>query len=85
MASLLSGGKKSVKIIFWIISPFLFFGILRFWWIIFGYMYGLILVALVGKNYLSVIAVISFLTALISAIVSFYFLYKLFKKNFIED
>jgi len=79
------GDKKSVKIVFWVISPFLFFGILRFWWIIFGYLYGLILISILGVDYLGVIAVLSFLTALCSAIASFYYLYKLFRKNFIQE
>ena len=80
----LSDERRIVKIAFWFISPLVFWGILRFWLIVFGYVYGLCFIAILGENYSIMISVFAFITALVVTIISFWVLYRLLRKNFID-
>ena len=68
MISLLGGDKRNVKIAFWVIAPLLFSVMLYFYGIIFGYVYGLILVAIIGEDYSGLVATIVFITSFVFSI-----------------
>ena len=77
--------KKTLKILFWCITPILFLAFFRLFWLVFGFIYGALLALLLGSRYTDIIAVVSFLTALVFTVLTYRWLYLQFKKHIIGN
>lgn len=77
--------KKTLTILFWIITPVLFFVFFRMFWVIFGLVYGGLVSWVLGLRFTAAIAVVSSLTALVFAILTCRYIYGQFKKHIIGD
>ena len=77
--------KKALKILFWCITPILFFVFLRLFWVLFGFIYGGLLSLVLGSRFIDIIAVFSFLTSLVFTVLTCRWLYLQFKKHIIGN
>ena len=75
--------KKTLKILFWCITPLLFLAFFRLFWLIFGFVFGGLVSLLFGSPFTDIIAVASFLTALIFTVLTFRWLYLQFKEHIV--
>ena len=76
--------KRTLTFLFWCLAIFIFAAFLRLFWILFHFVYGTILVWILGKKFEGVIAALAFLTALIFSIATFRYIYLQFRKHIID-
>ena len=76
--------KRIAKIMFWCFTPFFFAAFMRFFFLIFNYIYGTLIVILLGKKYAYIITAIAFVTSLFFTIAVCSFLWKEYKKHILE-
>jgi hypothetical protein len=74
---------KTLKILFWCITPLLFLAFFRLFWLVFGFIYGGLLSLILGEPFSGLITVMSIATALIFTILTCRYLYQQFKKHII--
>jgi hypothetical protein len=76
--------KRIAKIVFWCFTPFFFAAFMRFFYMIFKYIYGTFLVFIFGKKYADIITVIAIITSLFFTLAVCSFLWKEYKKHILE-
>jgi len=76
--------KRIAKIMFWCFTPFFFAAFMRFFYMIFKYIYGTFLVFIFGKKYADIITVIAIITSLFFTLAVCSFLWKEYKKHILE-
>ena len=67
--------KKTLKILFWCITPLLFLAFFRLFWLVFGFIFGGLVSWLFGSQFTDIIAVVSFLTSLAFTVLTYRWLY----------
>jgi len=77
--------SKKLKILFWCLSPVLFPAFMRFFWIIFNFVYGAGLVYIFGEEHEGSIFFLTFISSIVFAIGTYRYLYINFKKHFLEE
>jgi len=77
--------KRIAKIIFWCFTPLFFAVFLRFFFMIFNFIYGTILRLVFGKQYGDIITVIALITALFFTVAVCLMLWKQYKKHILES
>lgn len=75
--------EKTLKILFWCITPFLFLAFFRLFWLVFGFIYGGLLSLILGSQFTGYITVVSIATALIFTGLTFRYVYRQFNKHII--
>ncbi|MGD8961781.1 MAG: hypothetical protein PVH43_04670 [Desulfobacterales bacterium] len=81
--NLFSNEKRTLKILFWCISPFLFLAFFRLFWLVFGFIYGGLLSLILGSQLRGLITIVSIATALVFTILTYRYVYQQFKKHII--
>ena len=81
--NLMGDEKKTLKILFWCLTPFVFLAFFRLFWLFFGFIYGGLLSLVLGSQFTGIIAVFSFLTSLVFTVLTCRWLYIQFKKHII--
>jgi hypothetical protein len=81
--NLFSNEKRTLRILFWCISPFLFLAFFRLFWLVFGFIYGGLLSLILGSQLRGLITIVSIATALVFTILTYRYLYQQFKKHII--
>jgi hypothetical protein len=76
--------KRILTFLFWCLAIFIFAAFLRLFWILFHFVYGTMLVWILGKKFEGVVAALAFITALIFSIATFRHIYLQFKKHIID-
>jgi hypothetical protein len=76
--------KRIAKIMFWCCTPFFFAAFMRFFYIIFKYIYGTFLVLILGQKYADIITAIALLTSLFFTLAVCSLLWKEYKKHILE-
>jgi hypothetical protein len=77
--------KRIAKIMFWCFTPLFFAAFLRFFFMIFNFIYGTILRLVLGKKYGDIITVIALITALFFTVAVCSMLWKQYKKHILES
>ena len=77
--------KKTLKILFWCITPLLFLAFFRLFWLVFGFIFGGLVSLLFGSQFKDIIAVVSFLTSLAFTVLTYRWLYLQFKAHMIGE
>ncbi len=75
--------KRTLRILFWCISPLLFIAFFRLFWLVFGFILGGLVSLLFGSPFTDIIAVVSFLTSLAFTVLTYRWLYLQFKEHII--
>jgi hypothetical protein len=75
--------KKRLKILFWCFSPILFLAFLRLYWMLFQFVYGTLVIILLGKQFESTIAIIALITSIVFTIFTFKYIYNQYKKHIV--
>jgi hypothetical protein len=81
--NLFSDEKRTLKILFWCITPFLFLAFFRLFWLVFGFIYGTLLSLILGEPFSAFITAVSVATALVFSILTCRYVYQQFKKHII--
>ena len=76
--------KRIAKIMFWCCTPFFFAAFMRFFYIIFKYIYGTFLLLILGKKFADIITVIAIITSLFFTLAVCSLLWKEYKKHILE-
>jgi hypothetical protein len=76
--------KRIAKIMFWCFTPFFFAAFMRFFFLIFNYLYGTLIVIILGKKYAHIITAIAVVPSLFFTIAVCSFLWKEYKKHILE-
>ena len=82
-SNLFGDEKKTLKILFWCITPLLFLAFFRLFWLVFGFIFGGLVSWLFGSQFTAIIAVVSFLTSLAFTVLTYRWLYLQFKEHII--
>ncbi len=75
--------KKTLKILFWCLSPILFITFFRLFWVVIGFFYGGLFYLLLGSTAAGIITGLSIVTALVVTILTFHWIYLQYKKHII--
>ena len=75
--------QKTLKFLFWCITPLLLLAFFRLFWLVFGFIYGGLLSLITGEPFGGLITVMSIATALVFTILTCRYLYQQFKKHII--
>ena len=75
--------QKTLKILFWCITPLLFLAFFRLFWLVFGFIYGGLLTWIFGSQHSGFITLLAIATALIFSILTLRYVYQQFKKHII--
>ena len=81
--NLFGNEKKTLKILFWCITPLLFLAFFRLFWLVFGFIFGGLASMLFGSRFTQIISAISILIALVFTVLTCRWLYLQFKENII--
>ena len=73
-----------LKILFWCISPLIFLAFLRLYWMLFQFVYGTLLIILLGKQFAVVISATALITSIVFTVLTFKYIYKQYKKHIVE-
>jgi len=76
---------KTAKILFWCISPLLFFAFIRLFFLIFRYVFGTPIIQLIGVEYKSLIILIATLTSIGVTIAVIVYLYRQYKRHILGE
>lgn len=76
--------KKWLKGLFWGLTPFLFLGFFRLFWLVFGFIYGGLCILIFGAEYAHSILIAALTTALIFTAVVYRYIYRQFKRHIVE-
>ena len=74
-----------LKILFWCISPLIFLAFLRLYWMLFQFVYGTLLIILLGKQFAVVISATALITSIVFTVLTFKYIYKQYKKHIVES
>ena len=77
--------ERTAKIIFWCFTPLFLAVFMRFFFIIFNFIYETIIVLILGVKYADIITVIAFITSLFFTVAACSFLWKQYKKHILES
>ena len=77
--------KRIAKIVFWCVSPFVFAGLLRLFFLFFYFIYGMILLWIVGGRYHLIILALASATAVGFSVAVVLLLYRGFKAHILGD
>ncbi len=75
--------KNAPKIVFWVVSPFIFIGFLRLFFLVFYFIYGWLLMLILGREYHTPILVLAGATSLTFTIYVVMYLYRQYVKHII--
>ena len=75
--------EKTLKILFWCITPLLALAFFRLYWLVFGFIYGGLLFWIFGSQWKGFIASVSIATALGFTILTVRYLYQQFNRHII--
>ena len=75
--------EKTLKILFWCITPLLALAFFRLYWLVFGFIYGGLLYLIFGSRFSGLITIVSIVTALSFTVLTVRYLYRQFKKHII--
>ncbi|MFP4444906.1 MAG: hypothetical protein ACLFPD_01495 [Desulfosudaceae bacterium] len=75
--------KKTLKILFWCLSPLFFIAFLRLFWVIIGFFFGGLFYLVFGARPAGPMAVLSAATALVITVLTLWWLYRQFKTHII--
>ena len=85
MKSQVQKEKRIAKIMFWCFTPLFFAVFMRLFFMIFNFIYGTVIVLILGKKYADIITVIALMTSLFFTVAACSFLWKQFKKHILES
>jgi hypothetical protein len=74
---------RTLKILFWCITPLLALAFFRLYWLVFGFIYGGLLFWIFGSQFTGIIAAVSIATALGFTILTVRYLYQQFNRHII--
>ena len=77
--------KRSLMLMFWMVSVLIFPVFLRMFWVLFAYVYGGIIVLILGKKIESIVAILAVLSSLGFSIGAFVWLYRQYKKHLVDS
>ncbi|MFP4533494.1 MAG: hypothetical protein ACLFNS_12505 [Desulfobacterales bacterium] len=77
--------KRTAKIVFWCASPIMFAGIVRLFFLVFYFMFGMLFLAIFGVKYNLVILAMAIAASALSTIAALVILYRMFKKHILEE
>jgi hypothetical protein len=77
--------KKIAKLMFWVLTPVLLPTCIRFYWIIFNYLYGLVIIVIIGDKHAGMITTAALVTSLVFGVVTYSVLYQQYKKYIIGN
>ena len=75
--------KKTLKILFWCITPLLFLAFFRLFWLVFGFIFGGLLRLVLGPQWNAMITTVSISSALVFTILTYRYVYQQFEKHII--
>lgn len=73
--------KKIARIVFWCVSPFVFAGLLRLFFLFFYFVYGMLVLWIAGGRYHMVILILATATTVFFAAAVLWLLYRGFKTH----
>ena len=77
--------KRNAKIVFWIVSPFMFAGLVRVFFLVVYFMAGMLLLWMFGIEHNPIIFWLSVFASTFFTIVFLMILYRLFKMHILEE
>ena len=80
-----SNEKRTLKILFWCITPLLFLAFFRLFWLVFGFIFGGLLSLILGLRLSGLITIVSIATALVFTILTYRHVYQQFKTHIIGN
>ena len=76
--------KKQLNILFWCLSPVLFIVFLRLYWMLFQFVYGTLVIIILGNQFKGFIAVTALISSILFSGFTFFYIYQQFKKHIIQ-
>ena len=77
--------KHTAKIVFWCVSPFLFAGLFRLFFLFFYFVYGMLLLWMIGGKYNVPILAAATITSIVFTGATLVILYRQFKWHILDE